>query len=191
VVLPRGLLAGAALRPIQHITETAQAIGAERDFGRRVEYAGPRDEVNWLARTFNAMLGELQGAYRQMEDSLQAQRRFAADASHELRTPLTTIRGNLGLLQREPPIAPEDRVAAINDMVDETERLMRLVNSLLLLARADAHQPLRARGSVRAAVEMLPPGRYRARARADLRALRGPRRAGRPRRAQAGVVVAG
>jgi two-component system OmpR family sensor kinase len=137
------LLAGAALRPIQHITETAQAIGAERDFGRRVEYAGPRDEVNWLARTFNTMLGELQSAYRQMEDALQAQRRFAADASHELRTPLTTIRGNLGLLQREPPIAPEDRVAVVTDMVDETERLMRLVNSLLLLARADAHQPLR------------------------------------------------
>lgn len=136
------LLAGTALRPIHHITETAAAIGAERDFGKRVEYRGPRDEVSQLARTFNAMLTELQSAYRQLEESLRVQRRFVADASHELRTPLTTIRGNLGLLQREPPIAPDDQVAVLGDMVGETERLMRLVSSLLMLARADAKQPL-------------------------------------------------
>ncbi|HJW83641.1 MAG TPA: HAMP domain-containing protein, partial [Anaerolineae bacterium] len=94
------LMSGAALRPIQRITETAQAIGAERDFDRRVDHRGPPDEIGRLATTFNAMLTELQAAYRQAEQTLQTQRRFVADASHELRTPLTTIRGNLGLLRR-------------------------------------------------------------------------------------------
>lgn len=137
------VLAGAALRPIHRITETAQAIGAERDFDRRVDYRGPPDEIGQLALMFNAMLTELQAAFRQAEQSLQAQRRFVADASHELRTPLTTIRGNLGLIQREPPIRDEDRKAVLDDMVDETDRLIRLVNNLLVLARADAGRPLR------------------------------------------------
>ena len=137
------VLAGAALRPINRVTLTAQAIGAERDFGRRVEYIGPNDEIGRLSTTFNAMLTELQAAYRQAEQSLQAQRRLVADASHELRTPLTTIRGNLELLRREPPIRADDRVAVLGDMVEECERLMRLVNDLLALARADAGRPLR------------------------------------------------
>ena len=137
------LLAGTALYPIKRITQTARAIGAERDFTRRVNYAGPPDEVGRLATTFNEMLTELQAAYQHLEQALQAQRRFVADASHELRTPLTTIRGNTALLQRDPPIAEEDRVEVLADMVDETDRLIRLVNNLLALARADAGRPLR------------------------------------------------
>jgi signal transduction histidine kinase len=137
------VLAGAALRPIHRITDTAQAIGTHRDFDRRVDHRGPADEVGQLATTFNAMLDELQGAYRQAEQSAQAQRRLVADASHELRTPLTTIRGNLGLLQRNPPIDHEDKQAVVADMVDETNRLIRLVNDLLVLARSDAGRPLR------------------------------------------------
>jgi len=125
------LLAGTALRPIARITRTARAIGASRDFGRRVAYDGPPDEVGRLATTFNAMLTSLQEAY-------QAQRRFVADASHELRTPLTSIRGNLGLLQREPPIDATDRRAVLTDLVAESERLGRLVGDLLTLARTDA-----------------------------------------------------
>jgi signal transduction histidine kinase len=88
------------------------------------------------------MLAELQAAYLQVEESLQTQRRFVADASHELRTPLTTLRGNIGLLQRQPPISREDQADVLADMVDETERLMRLVNDLLVLARADSGRPL-------------------------------------------------
>lgn len=136
------LLAGIALRPIDRITQTAATIGAERDFGRRITRSGPVDEIGRLATTINAMLGELQSAYRQVEQALQAQRRFVADASHELRTPLTTVRGNLGLLQRVPPIEEEDRVAVLDDMVGETDRLIRLVNDLLVLARADAGRAL-------------------------------------------------
>jgi two-component system, OmpR family, sensor kinase len=137
------VLSGAALRPIQRITDTAQIIGAQRDFDRRVDYRGPPDEVGQLATTFNGMLNELQGAHLQTEQTLQQQRRFVADASHELRTPLTTIRGNLGLLRRRPPIAEEDQLAALSDMTDETDRLIRLTNDLLVLARSDAGRSLR------------------------------------------------
>jgi signal transduction histidine kinase len=136
-------ISGAALRPINRLTLTAQAIGAERDFDRRVEHTGPQDELGRLATTFNQMLSELQAAFHQTEQSLQTQRRFVADASHELRTPLTTIRGNLGLLQRNPPIDLEDREDVLGDSVEETERLMRLVQGLLTLARADTGQAVK------------------------------------------------
>ncbi|NTU85288.1 MAG: HAMP domain-containing histidine kinase, partial [Chloroflexales bacterium] len=132
------LLVGAALRPIDRITQEAAEIGAEQDFTRRVSYAGPSDEVGRLAATINGMLTELHAGYRQVAQALQTQRRFVADASHELRTPLTTVRGNLDLLGREPPITPQDRRAVLRDTVDETQRMMRLVNELLALARGDA-----------------------------------------------------
>jgi signal transduction histidine kinase len=132
------IFAGAALRPIDRITQTAQAIGAERDFSRRVAYPGPDDEVGRLATTFNTMLTELHATYRQVAEALQAQQRFVGDASHELRTPLTTIRGNLELLRRDPPIGDADRAAALDDTIGEAERLTRLVNDLLALARSDA-----------------------------------------------------
>jgi signal transduction histidine kinase len=136
------LMAGLTLRPINRLRHTAQEIGSARDFGRRVDYAGPKDEIGQLVTTFNNMLAELQAAFVQVEETLQAQRRFVADASHELRTPLTTLRGNIGLLQRKPPISAEVRADVLSDMVDETERLMRLVSELLILARADAGRPL-------------------------------------------------
>jgi signal transduction histidine kinase len=137
------VMAGTALRPIQRITRTARTIGAERDFGRRVAHQGPADEVGQLAVTFNEMLAELESGYRQLEDALQSQRRFVADASHELRTPLTTVRGNIELLRRTPPIPTEERTEILADTTEEVDRLIRLVNQLLVLARADAGQKLR------------------------------------------------
>ncbi len=136
------LMTGLTLRPINRLTKTAKAIGAERNFSRRVDYSGPNDEIGQLANTFNVMLSELQTAFLQVESALQQQRRFASDASHELRTPLTTIRGNIGLLQRAPPISEADKTDALADMLAETDRLNRLVNNLLTLARSDAQRPL-------------------------------------------------
>lgn len=132
--------AGLTLRPIQRITQTAQAVGEERDFTRRVAHIGPDDEIGRLATTFNVMLAQLQDAYVRVEQTLQAQRRFVADASHELRTPLTTIRGNMELLQHQPVLDAEERTDILADAIDETNRLMRLVSDLLTLARTDARQ---------------------------------------------------
>ncbi len=136
------MLSGLTLRPIHRITQTAKEIGEKRDFTRRVDYTGPSDEVGQLASTFNAMLTRLQDAFQKVEHSLQMQRDFVADVSHELRTPLTTLRGNLGLLGRKPPTPPNEQADILADMVDESDRLIRLVNDLLLLARADASRNL-------------------------------------------------
>jgi len=131
-------LSGATLRPIQKITETAEQIGEARDLTARVEHKGPNDELGRLARTFNGMLGRLEEAYQQIEHALQVQRDFVADVSHELRTPLTTIRGNLTLLQHDPPLPKDEQTDIVEDLAEESERLSRMVTELLTLARADA-----------------------------------------------------
>ncbi len=136
------VFSGLTLQPIQRLTQTARTIGEERDFTRRVAYNGPQDEVGQLATTFNSMLARLQDAYQQVAHSLEMQRNFVADVSHELRTPLTTLRGNLGLMRREPPIPAEEHADILADMTDESDRLIRLVNELLVLARADAGRSL-------------------------------------------------
>jgi len=84
------------------------------------------------------MLRQLEDAYQRLQSALVAQRRFVADASHELRSPLTTIRGNVGLLLKRTDITSDDRVAALNDIAGESERMSRMVQDLLTLARADA-----------------------------------------------------
>ncbi len=140
-------LAGAALNPIHRITQTARDIGSESDFTRRVDYHGPNDEVGELATTFNAMLSRLQDAYQRVSRALSLQRNFVADVSHELRTPLTTVRGNLALLRRDPPLPAEERADILADLVAESDRLIRLVNDLLVLARAEA-RPVPAREAI-------------------------------------------
>jgi two-component system OmpR family sensor kinase len=134
--------AGVTLRPIHRITQTAQTIGSESDFTRRVDYCGPNDEIGHLATTFNSMLSRLQDAYQRVSQALKLQRNFVADVSHELRTPLTTIRGNLALLSRNPPLSGEEQTDVLADLEDESDRLIRLVNDLLVLARADARRSL-------------------------------------------------
>jgi signal transduction histidine kinase len=136
------VLSGITLRPIHRITQTAQEIANERDFSQRVNYAGPNDEIGQLAMTFNSMLARLQESYQQVSQALRMQRDFVADVSHELRTPLTTVRGNLALLRRNPPLPPEEHSDVLDDLVDESDRLIRLVNDLLVLARADAGRGL-------------------------------------------------
>ena len=125
------LVAGRALKPLKDVAGAADEIGRSRDFGRRLPKRRSRDEVALLSTSFNRMLEQLQ-------DSFESQRRFVADASHELRTPLTTIQGNAGLLAHGPPIAEPVRRAAAADIAEETERMGRLVDRLLTLARADS-----------------------------------------------------
>jgi two-component system OmpR family sensor kinase len=132
------LVAGRALRPLKEVAGAAGEIGRTRDFGRRLPATRSRDEVALLAASFNTMLDELQDAYRGLGSALDAQRQFVADASHELRTPLTTIQGNAGLLAHGPRVSDEVSRAAATDIAEESERMSRLVDRLLTLARADS-----------------------------------------------------
>src|SRR5712691_1142892 len=131
-------VAGRALRPLDAMASTAEDIGESEDLSRRLPVGSTNDEVGRLQRSFNQMLRQLEDAYLGLRSALIAQRRFVADASHELRTPLTTIRGNVGLLLKRDDITSEDRVAALNDIAGESERMSRMVQDLLTLARADA-----------------------------------------------------
>lgn len=129
--------ASRALRPVAVVTETARAIALSRGFGRRLAPTAQRDELGELTRTFNEMLTSLDEAHR-------GQRRFVDDAAHELRAPLTSILGNLELLTRAPDLPATEREAMLNDVQAEAERMGRMVNELLTLARADAgQQPVR------------------------------------------------
>ena len=137
-------LARQALRPIERVTEAAEQIQSGSELGLRIPREKANDEIGRLTDTLNDMLARLERAYRELEESNAAQRRFVSDASHELRTPLTTIRGNIDLLEKiwesgEPtPERLEMAREAIRDIADESRRMSRLVNDLLALARADA-----------------------------------------------------
>ncbi len=128
---------GITLARVKRMTETADSIREEQDFAKRVIYSGPEDEIGRLARSFNEMLENIQESYAKLKESLQQQRNFVAEVSHELRTPLTTINGNLALLRSGKVADEKDRSEILQDMSDETSRLMKLVNELLDLARAD------------------------------------------------------
>jgi two-component system, OmpR family, sensor kinase len=126
-------IAGAAMRPVARMSTTAQAIGGANDLSQRLEPPGSGDEVDQLAETFNAMLDRL-------DASFQAQRRFVADASHELRTPLTALRGNTEIMRRMVTSGTVDReslIEGLGDMGGEVDRMTRLVQDMLTLARAD------------------------------------------------------
>jgi two-component system OmpR family sensor kinase len=125
------LVAGRALRPLRLVASTADDIAGTRDFSRRLAVGRRGDEVALLSAAFNRMLAALQ-------DTLDAQRRFVADASHELRTPLATIQGNAGLLAVGPNVDEKVRRSAAADIVGESERMARLTDRLLTLARADS-----------------------------------------------------
>ena len=121
-------LADRALRPIDRITRTAQAINAS-DLTQRIGYRGPADEVGRLATTFDRMLERLQAAF-------ERERRFTADASHELRTPLTALKGRIGVTLSQPRTRAEYE-GTLQDLEQEVDRLIRLGTDLLFLAWLD------------------------------------------------------
>jgi signal transduction histidine kinase len=111
------------------------------DTGARLAVPGTHDEVAELASTMNALLERLQRALAQQRD-------FVADAGHELRTPLTVLRAELELAEA-PGRSEGDLEAAIRRAADETDRLIRLAEDLLVLARADGGGPALRSASVR------------------------------------------
>ncbi len=115
-------LADRLVGPIAALTQTARSI-AEPDLTRRIPVRG-RDEVAQLAATFNEMMDRLERAFA-------SQRRFIDDAGHELRTPLTIVRGHLELLEQNP----EEQRETVALVLDELDRMARIVDDLLVLAK--------------------------------------------------------
>lgn len=130
------LLARSALSPVDAIVRAAREI-SERDLARRLPVERPRDELGRLATTFNDLLGRLDVAFRQREETLAQQRRFVADASHELRTPLTSIQGYARMLGRWALADPETARESVAAIEREAMRMQALVDGLLRLARGD------------------------------------------------------
>jgi signal transduction histidine kinase len=145
VALVSWFVVGRALRPLRTLAATADEIGRTGDLTRRLPPVTTKDEVGVLTESFNGMLERVAAAQDGLAASLAAQRRFVADASHELRTPLTTIRANAGFLVEHPEAAETDRADALADITAESERLSRLIDDLLRLARADAGASLERR----------------------------------------------
>jgi heavy metal sensor kinase len=121
-------LAGAALRPIETMRRRAAEISSS-SLDERLPVPEARDEVSRLGETLNDMLARL-------EDGLLRERRFVADASHELRTPLTLLKTELELALRRAR-SPEELEDALRSAAASTDRLARLADDLLLLARAE------------------------------------------------------
>jgi signal transduction histidine kinase len=117
------VLARRIIRPVQTVQATARTI-SESDLSRRIQVAG-NDEIARLAETFNDLLERLERAFA-------SQRAFVDDAGHELRTPITIIRGQLEMLSDDP----ERRRRAVELVTDELDRMSRMVNDLLMLAKA-------------------------------------------------------
>ncbi len=123
------VLAYRVLRPVERLTRTIERI-ASQNLDQRLPIPHPEDEIGRLSRVLNRMLTRL-------ERSFHSQQRFIADASHELRSPLANLQLTLELALRRPR-PPEDYRQALQQALEEVERLTRLVNDLLTLSRADS-----------------------------------------------------
>jgi two-component system, OmpR family, sensor histidine kinase MprB len=140
LVVAGGLALGAAagalvsrttLAPVRRLTSTAERIAQTGDPSERVSDTGGNDELARLGTAFNTMLAAL-------EESLETQRRFVADASHELRTPLTSLQTNIEVLKLQERLTPEQRDRLFADLEREAKEMRDLITGLLELARGDA-----------------------------------------------------
>ena len=118
------LQSGRLLAPLRTLEETARDISTT-DLSRRIPERG-NDDITSLTRTINSMLERLDGGFRD-------QRQFLDDAGHELRTPLTVLRGHLELLDQDDPA---ERAETQELLLDEVDRMSRLVGDLILLAKS-------------------------------------------------------
>jgi two-component system sensor histidine kinase MprB len=123
------LLARAALRPLEEVTDEIETITETNDMRHRLE-EGDADELGRLRRVFNRLLSSV-------ESSQTLQRQLVLDASHELRTPLTSLRTNAQVLSRANELSPEDLTQLTNDMVTQVDELASLVTDLGELARGE------------------------------------------------------
>jgi signal transduction histidine kinase len=129
------VVAGRVLSPIRHMTETARRLSGRR-LDERIALGGPRDELVELGDTLDAMLDRLQG-------SVEAQRRFVANASHELRSPLTVIRTEAEVTLGDPDASNEELRAMGEIVLEAADRTEALLSSLMVLARSQQALPRR------------------------------------------------
>jgi two-component system, OmpR family, sensor kinase len=145
-VLLAGLGGGAwlilrrGLRPLEEMAATATAITGG-DLSRRVEPADDRTEVGQLGLALNTMLDDIEQSFRQRDATEARLRQFLADASHELRTPLTSIQGFAELFRLHEGRDDLDLATILSRIEGESDRMRRLVEDLLLLARLDQTRP--------------------------------------------------
>jgi two-component system sensor histidine kinase MprB len=124
------VVSGATLAPVRRLTEAAERIAETGEPSERVPEGG-HDELAALGASFNTMLAAL-------EESLETQRRFVADASHELRTPLTSLQTNIDVLRGDIELDPEQRRRLLDDLHRESQEMRGLIAGLLELARGGA-----------------------------------------------------
>ena len=123
-------VSGATLAPVRRLTAAAERIAETGEPSERVPEGG-HDELAALGASFNTMLAAL-------EESLETQRRFVADASHELRTPLTSLQTNIDVLRGDIELDPEQRRRLLDDLHRESQEMRSLIAGLLELARGGA-----------------------------------------------------
>ena len=123
------VLVGRALRPVEEIAGRAEVI-TQHNLAARLPVAATGDELERLAVSLNHMI-------KRLDDAFQNSKRFVADASHELRTPLTIMRGELEALAQEARV-PADLTDRLGSLLEEVERLSKIVEKLFALSRLDA-----------------------------------------------------
>jgi two-component system sensor histidine kinase MprB len=127
--LAGALVSRATLAPVRRLTAAAERVAKTRDPSERVPETG-RGELARLGGSFNTMLAAL-------EDALETQRQFVADASHELRTPLTSMQTNIDVLKQQERLAPDARGRLFDDLQREAHEMRDLITGLLELARGE------------------------------------------------------
>ena len=140
-ILVGGPLIGRMLRPLTRMTRASERI-ASGDLSYRVGLPERSDEIGQLAHSFDAMAERIEHAFTAQQASDERMRAFIADASHELRTPLTAIRGYLDLLNMGAIDDPATARSSLQAARNEADRMSRLLNDLLTLARLDIGRPM-------------------------------------------------
>ncbi|HEY8735587.1 MAG TPA: HAMP domain-containing sensor histidine kinase [Candidatus Dormibacteraeota bacterium] len=131
------LIVGRALQPLEQMSRSAAALAAG-DYKQRVPEPNTADEIGALAAAFNRMAAGIDQAFEVRRQSEDRMRQFVADASHELRTPLTSIAGYIDVLSRRHDVDLGLLQSSLQTMGQETARMTRLVNDLLMLTRYES-----------------------------------------------------
>jgi len=122
-------LANKALKPVDHITQTARMITSQ-NLNQRINPPKVKDEISRLVETLNEMISRLDRSFRQVKQ-------FSTDASHELKTPLTILKGEVEVALRKERV-PHEYEQVLKSNLEEINRMSQIVEDLLLLSRADS-----------------------------------------------------